>query len=184
MRVIDQIANLILEDPYITASGIARKLGYAEEKTVYYWISKHRYHGLVAFKRAVLSGQFRPQTRAARETNAHYGRIPIVDRFDADGQPIYSGEMLTLNISKEAHVAWRYPGPAIVHFLPQDFLILTPLKSPPHTPWVAGLTAEKQMALRVMAYSREAWVTFDPDNWETDPHFLPLYQIIQLIRYF
>jgi hypothetical protein len=183
MRVIDQIANLILEDPYITASGIAKKLGYAEEKTVYYWINKHHYHGLVAFKRAVLSGQFRPASRAVRESPSRYGRIPIVDRFSPQGQPIYSGETVSLTVPKETQFVWRYPGPALLHIIPQDLLAFVPFQPPLRNPWVAGLH-NHQMVLRLMVARSPDLLAVHAESFRPDPDFQPLYQIISLIRYF
>jgi hypothetical protein len=49
------MSRLILADPNVTARQIAKTLGYAEEKSVYYWLSKSGYKGMRDFKKAVLS---------------------------------------------------------------------------------------------------------------------------------
>ena len=54
MSVIDEMSRLVLANPNITAREIARKLGYAEEKSVYYWLQKAGYSGMKDFKGDVL----------------------------------------------------------------------------------------------------------------------------------
>lgn len=54
MSVIDEIARLILADPNVTAKTIAGKLGYAEEKSVYYWLQKGGFTGMKDFRASVL----------------------------------------------------------------------------------------------------------------------------------
>jgi len=62
LSVIDQMSRLVLADPNVTARQIAKALGYAEEKSVYYWLSKSGYKGMRDFKKAVLSRTI-PSTR-------------------------------------------------------------------------------------------------------------------------
>jgi len=40
---IDQMAQLVLANPTITAKELAQKMGYAEQKSVYYWLEKAGY---------------------------------------------------------------------------------------------------------------------------------------------
>lgn len=49
------MAALVREDPAITVAEIARRLGYSEEKSVYYWLEKARIKGIREFKRMVLT---------------------------------------------------------------------------------------------------------------------------------
>lgn len=55
MNVLERMAALIREDPAITVAEIARRLGYSEEKSVYYWLEKARVKGIREFKRMVLT---------------------------------------------------------------------------------------------------------------------------------
>lgn len=48
------MAALIRENPNITVREIANHLKFADSKSVYYWLSKANYHGIGAFKQAVL----------------------------------------------------------------------------------------------------------------------------------
>lgn len=50
-----QMANLIRRNPSITVREIARELQFADNKSVYYWLDKHNFHGINDFKRMVLS---------------------------------------------------------------------------------------------------------------------------------
>ncbi len=72
MSVIDQMSRLILADPNVTARQIAKTLGYAEEKSVYYWLSKSGYKGMRDFKKAVLSRAIpsvkRPEASVAKDS--------------------------------------------------------------------------------------------------------------------
>lgn len=56
------MARLVLQDPSITAKEIAHKLGYVEQKSVYYWLQKAGFTSIREFRKAVLSGTF-PITR-------------------------------------------------------------------------------------------------------------------------
>ncbi|MGI6148887.1 MAG: hypothetical protein GX195_05455 [Firmicutes bacterium] len=52
---LSQMANLVRENPSITVREIARELQFADNKSVYYWLEKHNFHGINEFKRVVLS---------------------------------------------------------------------------------------------------------------------------------
>lgn len=72
MSVIDEMSRLILADPNVTAKEIARHLGYAEEKSVYYWLQKSGFTGMRDFKKNVLTRvvsrpSIRPEPALARD---------------------------------------------------------------------------------------------------------------------
>lgn len=186
MRVIDRIANLILDDPYITAVQIARQLGYAEQKTVYYWIQKSRFQGLTAFKRAVLSGQYHPPqpNEELREHHAHYGRFDIAETFLAHGEPLFTGETMSLSALSGALFIWRYPGPATPSILPQDLLVLGAFQSPSKLPWAVGLGHLGQMEPRLMTYHQNQVTALYPLTLSQDVDFHPLYNVLELVRTF
>lgn len=184
MRVIDKIAQLILEDPYITAKNIARKLGYAEEKTVYYWIDKEHYKGLTAFKRAVLQGQHQAFTVKATEPPARYGKLPVVHEFSPDGRPILSGETLAVPSAGKVQWVWRYPGPPLPTFLPGDLLLLRPFSPDLHLPWGVGRADTGQMEIRALTYPDGQAVALYPLSLAVDRTILIRYAITQLIRKF
>ena len=58
MSTIHEMARLVLADPNITARQMAEKLGYAEQKSVYYWLEKSGFKGMKDFRKAVLSRTF------------------------------------------------------------------------------------------------------------------------------
>ena len=64
MSVIDQMSRLVLADPNVTARQIAKSLGYAEEKSVYYWLQKSGFSGMRDFKRSVLKRTLPASRRA------------------------------------------------------------------------------------------------------------------------
>lgn len=85
MSRIDQMAQLVLADPTITAKELAQKMGYAEQKSVYYWLEKAGYRGMKEFKKSVLSGCFRfgtvQETPAVKDSR----KLPI---------PLYAGDKM------------------------------------------------------------------------------------------
>jgi hypothetical protein len=52
---VERMAWVIREDPSITVKELTKKMGFAEQKSVYYWLDKANFKGLKAFRRAVLA---------------------------------------------------------------------------------------------------------------------------------
>lgn len=183
MRVIDQIAQLVINDPYVTAKSIARQLGYAEEKTVYYWIGKTHFKGLTAFKRAVINGQFQPnQPLKARETRARYGRAAIIESATADGQPILSGDTIQVPAGSSARWVWRYPGPAINGFAPGDHLWLAPFDPRLGLTWALAVLPNGQLSLRAISYISDKVLPLDPHTFAPAPQAPIAFSILELSR--
>lgn len=179
--------HVILEDPFLTARQIARRLGYAEEKTIYYWIEKAHYSGLTAFKRAVLNGQFRPGARSdrAHETSPHYGTVRVIDTFDRDGRPIFNGAVYRPDPGDAGvQYAWRYPGPHAASVMGGDLLLLSPWieRIAEGIRWCLAIDDDEHVAPRlVVARSRDATVV-RPDTFRVVPGGRPLYLIRRLVR--
>jgi hypothetical protein len=51
------MAALVRENPNITVREIADRLKFADNKSVYYWLSKGNYQGIGEFKQAILKEQ-------------------------------------------------------------------------------------------------------------------------------
>jgi hypothetical protein len=60
---LEKMALLIQKNPSITGKELARELGYAQEKSIYYWLNKWGYKGLREFKDEVLSWERRPYSQ-------------------------------------------------------------------------------------------------------------------------
>lgn len=182
MEVLDKIAQLITEDPFLTANQIAKRLGYAEEKTVYYWIDKGHFGGLTAFKRAVLRGHY-PRTLAG-ESKARYGplQIPVVEEFGSDAHPIFSGELISLVYRPVAiQFAWRYRGERTAHILPGDILLVVPLAAE-HFRWVLAFTSYRQPVVRVVLHIPGGETLINPENQALEVDAIPLYALSDLYR--
>jgi hypothetical protein len=97
-----RIADLIRERPDVTSRELAEHLGYAEAKSVYYWLSKNGFT-LRSFRAAVLRGEWPPgQNRLALREYAPYGTgdgIPLIVGFDEQGAPEVEGGFLDLRDS-------------------------------------------------------------------------------------
>ncbi|MHB1610191.1 MAG: hypothetical protein ACYCT0_00710 [Sulfobacillus sp.] len=186
MRVLNQMAQFILEDPYITAKQLAKKLGYAEEKTVYYWVDKASFRGLQSFKRAVLGGQFRVHGHVAKETRGRYGRVPVIAGFRPGGEPILFGETVTAAESPSAQWAWRYLGPPVGPFLTKDTLLISPWTVEKSTGWclAQASTGDPSMAVRMVCQVDTVNCLLEPVSLAMDTASQPRYTIHQLIRTF
>lgn len=103
MDVLDEAAKLIRENPSLTVKELAKKLGYAEQKSVYYWLAKTRWKGIKAFKKAVLTGEFASRTRKAQVVKESRGssvvELPVAVNFSDDGFPIFEQEPVLAVVS-------------------------------------------------------------------------------------
>ena len=184
-RMLNSMAQIILEDPYITGKELARKLGYADEKAVYYWTLRSSYKGLTAFKRAVLSGQYRIQDTIAREPRQRYGRVPIIAGFRDGRDPLLSGETITVVGVPTVQWAWRYPGPPVGPFLPDDVLLLGYWPAPDPATWcVAQQQDTNHHQIRLIIGTKDDARLLDPTLMNIDAQSWPRYTIHQLIRSF
>lgn len=183
MDVLDKIVNLILQDPFLTATEIARRLGYAEEKTVYYWIDKAHYSGLVAFKRAVLSGQFR--STAANERSPGYGFIPIIQGFSPDGSALLTDQRYRgMAPIGSVHYAWQYDGPNDWIIMRGDWLLLSHLDHEPCKGWCVAFDTQGNPVIRVALESGPSGSCrlVVPQTYTTDASAIPRYLIRHLFR--
>lgn len=57
-EILQKMARFIQSNPNITVRELASLLGYAEERSVYYWLNKARFAGIRDFRQAVLTGRF------------------------------------------------------------------------------------------------------------------------------
>jgi hypothetical protein len=102
--LLERIAEVIRQDPSATAKDIAKKLGYSEEKSIYYWLEKGQFKGLREFRQVVLTGRYPAgqyivdrATQSAREGQGAYALqdVPVVESFSTSGSPIYSGNTVS-----------------------------------------------------------------------------------------
>jgi len=92
MDILDRMASLIVENPTITGRELARKLDYAQEKSVYYWLNKAGYKGINDFKQLVLRGDYplsqsrlpRFETGENTENAYRLQRIPLRSSLKSD----------------------------------------------------------------------------------------------------
>ncbi len=96
-----KMTSIVRRDPSITVKDLTREMGFAEQKSVYYWLDKHGFRGLREFKRAVLSQRSsfeldKPkQSEQARETSTlrpghRVISVPVATAVSTDGTPVWS----------------------------------------------------------------------------------------------
>ncbi|MGI6632214.1 MAG: hypothetical protein ACOX5M_04115 [Bacillota bacterium] len=90
MSIIDDMVHLVMQDPNVTAKEIAAHLGYAEEKSVYYWLHKAGFQGLRDFRLAVLRRRFPPPPEIQSPSKARDSgsvSIPLYPDGDRKARP-------------------------------------------------------------------------------------------------
>ncbi|MBO8141885.1 MAG: hypothetical protein H0Z37_06895 [Firmicutes bacterium] len=103
---VDRMAEIILRRPTVTAQQLARELGFAEERSVYYWLRKAGYNGLKAFRSAVLTGDY--PVAVPRDTGRPGARqvaeVPLLSTAWPD-EPTLAGYVVTTRIVSRAAFA-------------------------------------------------------------------------------
>ena len=131
-----RIAQLIRQNPTITARQLADALGYSEVKSVYYWLNKANFTRLQDFRSEVLRGNFPPYPSAelpaplAGETSEP--SLPLMDGFAPDGTPVPTGDWASRAAGIPAgSFAWRVPGDDYLPlFRSGDLLLVDPAAGP------------------------------------------------------
>ncbi|MDI3281414.1 MAG: hypothetical protein QJR13_08610 [Bacillota bacterium] len=139
MENLEKMAELIRQNPSITVKGLAQKLGYSEERSIYYWLEKAHFKGIKAFKHAVLTGSFPPGQRKlgadldrVREPEVAPAPSPgvyLARSFKSDGTPVLSTEKIAVNVTPLSPRAFAVVideaeySPVV---LPGDVLIIDP----------------------------------------------------------
>ncbi len=181
MDVADKIADVILSDPSVSVREIAQRLGYAEEKTIYYWMNKRGFHGIRPFKRAVLTGQYRAATHA-REAVGRPGRLPVADRVTKSGEPVYTGETLPITLDRGRGLfVWRYQGPPDVGLLPGDYLVIGPVNLDAAA-MVLAVGPERLPAVRHVLHAEGGPLLIEPLRPAIDSGARAIGTILQVIR--
>lgn len=140
--MLERIAQVVRENPSATARDIARRLGYSEEKSIYYWLDKGQFKGLKDFRQAVLTGRFQqgPYIVGQGQTQQERGEIasdtlnnvPVATSFAPGGRPVFSGSTVSamFRTSREAFgflLGIQEYAPTL---LKGDILIVDPALSP------------------------------------------------------
>ncbi len=84
MSKINQMAHLVLANPTITVKELAKKMGFAEQKSIYYWLKKAGFRGMKDFRKALLAKCFRLPDAC--------GETPAIKDSDNFCIPLYTGD--------------------------------------------------------------------------------------------
>ncbi|MEW6523445.1 MAG: hypothetical protein AB1445_07720 [Bacillota bacterium] len=132
--VLDKIAEIILAHPAASVARIAKELGYAEEKSVYYWLHKAGYRSAREFRAAVLTGRFprrlpRPPERLAERTSPSWDTLPVAEAVPP-GRIHYTGTTLAMAsavlVSPSGFALKLETGEYAPVLLSGDFLVVDP----------------------------------------------------------
>ncbi|HHT01547.1 MAG TPA: hypothetical protein GXZ96_02470 [Firmicutes bacterium] len=140
MKVLKQMAKLILQNPSITVRELANTLGYSEEKSIYYWLEKANFFGIKQFKQAVLTGEFpvdesafaiaNSQVDFVSESGSPPPRLPLMKGFGPQGNPIFATPTISVfggdGLSQNAFAFVLEVKQYMPYFMPSDLVIVDP----------------------------------------------------------
>lgn len=143
---LERMASIIREDPSVTVKELARRMGFAEQKSVYYWLGKQKFRGLKEFKRAVLAQRYSagvedggkptvPPTdipETWRQGTHRLMAVPVASGVSREGQPVWSQDTIRIELpgrTSSSVYAVRMEPPAEVSYN-QEWLVIDPLESP------------------------------------------------------
>jgi len=169
VRVLQRMAQFIQENPSITVKELARKLGYSEEKSVYYWLEKAKFYGIKNFKRAVLTGQFpitrtkgyqeprRPTGKLKEAKHDRYGELPVrwIRGFGPKGElQLSSGQSLAHHLSPGTEggeiLAYRLESAEYEPTLTAgDIVLIDPATGPSDGDWVFARFPDGRHGIRL-----------------------------------
>lgn len=143
---LERMASIIREDPSVTVKELARRMGFAEQKSVYYWLGKQKFRGMKEFKRAVLAQRYSARVEDGgkpaapptdmpemRRQGAHrLMAVPVASGVSREGQPVWSQDTIHIDLpgrTSSSVYAVRMEPPAEVPYC-QEWLVVDPLESP------------------------------------------------------
>ncbi|MDI6893531.1 MAG: hypothetical protein AB1503_04065 [Bacillota bacterium] len=159
MDVLEQVAEMVRQNPAITVAEIAQKLGYAESKSIYYWLHKARFRGFKEFKKAVLTGVFperlrrpSPLPNRVRERRVPYSSdlLPLARGLGPDGGPVWAGvsSLPRRDLSERAFALDWLSGEYFPFFMAGDHLAVDPEAPLQSGDTVLGIAGELPVLLR------------------------------------
>jgi hypothetical protein len=143
---LERMASIVREDPSVTVKELARRMGFAEQKSVYYWLGKQKFRGLKEFKRAVLAQRHSAKVEdggkpaalpgdapeTPRQGSHRLMSVPVASGVSRDGQPVWSQDTIHIELpgrTSSSVYAVRIEPPAEAPYS-QEWLIVDPLESP------------------------------------------------------
>lgn len=106
---LEKMVSLIRAQPAITVRELARQLGFAEERSVYYWLRKAGHRGLKTFKREVLWGRYPAEPPAPGGEEVSKSKAADESAQDVrEEAPLYAAHVLT--VATRAYEPWVRAG--------------------------------------------------------------------------
>lgn len=170
--VLSQMVQLIRDRPSIGAEALARAMGYAQSKTVLYWMRKAGFRGIRSFRDAVLRGDF-PSPAPIAEATVQESEpsawpeagVRACERLGPAGMPVFDPRpfvpRLPLALLQRGFAfRWAQPGCEPV-VLPGDVLLVDPGARPADGDLclvaVAGQAAALRRIYGSLAGARTVW---------------------------
>lgn len=191
---LERIAQAIRLNPEITVQELKKQLGYAQEKSIYYWLQKSPYKGIKKFRQAVLTGQYHPGYPLTSEPFGHFaeapGRnVPLAVSFTSEGKAETVGQMIPalLNYSNSAFAFRVETNEYFPTLSAGDLLIVDPEERPKQGTLVLALLKTQPQVFRF--YPGQPSLLIHPANplsvhsaLEQDSMLLG--QVVELLRLF
>ena len=189
---LERMARAIRRNPEITVQELKDLLGYAQEKSIYYWLQKHSFKGIKHFRRAVSPAPILQAIRRLPTTQAEAQgpgqKLPLATGFTPQGEVNTSEHRVPvlLNCSESAFAYHIDTNEYLPTIAAGDFLIVEPEQQPQQGSLVLVLDREKPLLYRF--YPGQPPLLVHPAN----PHHAKKHtdslvlmgQVVQLLRLF
>jgi hypothetical protein len=134
---LERMAQAIRINPEITVQELKDVLGYAQEKSVYYWLKKSPYKSVRKFRKAVLTGQYNPNypfppEHLSQSAESPPRCVPLAIGFTPEGKVETSGQTIPVlyNYSRSAFAYRIETNEYFPYFNVGDILIIDPEENP------------------------------------------------------
>lgn len=187
---LERMADAVKDNPEVTVAELRQILGFAQERSVYYWLAKTPYKGIKEFRRAVLTGKYNPGypypgEHISKTAEGMPRSIPLATGF-SEGFVVIEGEKVPIFCEYSGHAfAYRLKGQEYYPvFVAGDLLIIDPNEEPRGGDFV--LTIKDDEPFIFCYYSGEQTLLAHPTNPTlTAPEGVEIIgPIMQLIRSF
>jgi len=203
VELLERMAQAIRNNPSITVRELARRMGYSEERSVYYWLKKAGFLGIRDFRNAVLRGTFPPLGNAGSprrtaaperiaEGDASQAVVPLLERLPRPGAALPAVKGPFVPVYREVtpgSFAFRLAAPDYAPLLMEgDILVVDPSTPFTHGDYVVLATeGDDPLVRRAVGTRPPYWV--HPVDWRLppapdDPSLRVMGKIVTLIRLF
>ncbi|MDD4263585.1 MAG: hypothetical protein PHI65_03690 [Firmicutes bacterium] len=144
-QVILEMARFLRENPSATVNQLAEHMGWAENRSVYYWLNQTGYTGIKDFRKAALDRSLPFSETELLKENPLKAYIPVIRQINSPNHYEYADEdfLCQIKTSSKAFAYLLQDSKWSPMMLPGDLLVIDPAVKPKESSlflaWINGL---------------------------------------------